>query len=125
MHLDGKLALAVPAWLERVHTDLAAFGGLPVIDGGTLWFNAWSVANLLEWADTAAFGELEPLRLRMLAMNALENGGARLRSPAKKTELTLKIAELSKIKVGRYSKERYVPRHETMRRQLGDGIESK
>ncbi len=69
--LDKNLAAAMPTWIARIHVDFTTLGGLLVMEGESLYFNTWSVANLLEWTDTSEFGELEPLRLRRLAVAAL------------------------------------------------------
>ena len=123
LRLDKTLALAVPQWIARIHTDFAAFGGLPFVEGESLWFNAWSVANLLEWTDTVAFGELEPLRLRKLVVEAMEVRLGKMRSANKKAELARKIKELARVRVGRYAGEKHVSRAKTVRQQIERGIE--
>lgn len=120
--LDRNLRAAVPIWLARIHADFAAFGGLPVLDGDSLWFNVWSVANLLEWTDTAEFGEIEPLRLRRLALAAMEARLGKMRSAEKKAELSQKIIDLEKTSVGRHSLEQYVSRAEAVRTQIEQEI---
>jgi hypothetical protein len=123
LSLDNNLRAAIPLWIARIHADFAAFGGLPVIDKDVLWFNAWSVTNLLEWTDASTFGELEPLRLRRLAVEAIEKRLEKIRSAEKKAELARAIRDLTKVRVGRYSSEKFVSREETVRRQIESGIE--
>jgi hypothetical protein len=48
---------------------------------------------------------------------------AKIGSPERKAELARAIRDLSKVCVGRHAMEKYVPRAETVRRQIEEGIE--